>query len=87
MLHDKLHRTMTQYTIPIVEEDVRVLRERRHSRNHYNVEIYAVIDFRVSGLIATELGSSDCIAEEYIQPGRHVAGNPESPDLRANGLY
>lgn len=35
MLQDKLHPAMTQSAMPVVEDDLSWLRERRHARNYY----------------------------------------------------
>ena len=35
MLQDKRHPAMTQSAMPIVEDDFSLMRERRHTRNHY----------------------------------------------------
>ena len=54
MLHDKLHRFMTQSAMPIVEENVRGLRERRHNAQPlYRVDM-GCPDFPVRDAVMTD---------------------------------
>ena len=50
MLQDKFHPAMTQSAMPIVEDDLSLLRERRHTSNNYIALICTPVGFPVNGL-------------------------------------